>query len=155
MWDVVYRPLLFSDVLGQEGTIQVLKSRLRKGTALNTSYIFSGGHGRGKCVRGNTLVPTDKGLVPIESLMGPHQIDPSGVRVLQEQGVSTAAYSYRGGLRQTLRIRTHLGFELEGTPDHRIRVLSNEGTIEWRPLEGLHVGDFATTLASTSRSPLN
>jgi DNA polymerase III subunit gamma/tau len=143
MWDVVYRPLLFSDVLGQEGTIQVLKSRLRKGTALNTSYIFSGGHGRGKCVRGNTLVPTDKGLVPIESLMGPHQIDPSGVRVLQEQGVSTAAYSYRGGLRQTLRIRTHLGFELEGTPDHRIRVLSNEGTIEWRPLEGLHVGDFA------------
>lgn len=48
MWDVRYRPLLFADVLGQEGTVQVLKSRLRKGTALDTSYIFSGGHGRGK-----------------------------------------------------------------------------------------------------------
>lgn len=48
MWDVKYRPRKFSDVLGQDGTVQVLKSRLRKGTALDTSYIFSGGHGRGK-----------------------------------------------------------------------------------------------------------
>jgi DNA polymerase-3 subunit gamma/tau len=48
MWDVRYRPLTFANVLGQEGTVQVLRSRLRKGTALDTSYIFSGGHGRGK-----------------------------------------------------------------------------------------------------------
>jgi len=48
VWDVKYRPRTFSDVLGQEGTVQVLKSRLKKGTAMDTSYIFSGGHGRGK-----------------------------------------------------------------------------------------------------------
>ncbi len=48
MWDIRYRPLKFSDVLGQEGAVQVLKSRLLKGTALDTSYIFSGGHGIGK-----------------------------------------------------------------------------------------------------------
>lgn len=48
MWDKKYRPMRFSDVLGQEGAVQVLKSRLVKGTALDTSYIFSGGHGRGK-----------------------------------------------------------------------------------------------------------
>jgi DNA polymerase III subunit gamma/tau len=38
----------FSEVLGQEGTIQLLKSRLKNGTALDTSYIFSGGSGQGK-----------------------------------------------------------------------------------------------------------
>jgi DNA polymerase III subunit gamma/tau len=38
----------FSDVLGQAGTVEVLKARLSKGTALDTSYIFSGGHGQGK-----------------------------------------------------------------------------------------------------------
>jgi DNA polymerase III subunit gamma/tau len=48
VWDVKYRPRTFSDVLGQGGTVQVLKSRLCKGTAMDTSYIFSGGHGRGK-----------------------------------------------------------------------------------------------------------
>lgn len=48
MWDQKYRPMRFSDVLGQLGTIQLLKSRLRKGSALDTSYIFSGSHGMGK-----------------------------------------------------------------------------------------------------------
>jgi len=48
LWDVRYRPTRFADVLGQEGTVKVLQSRLRKGTGLDTSFIFSGGHGRGK-----------------------------------------------------------------------------------------------------------
>jgi DNA polymerase III subunit gamma/tau len=47
-WDTRYRPLKFGDVLGQSGTVQLLKARLRNGTALNTSYVFSGGHGQGK-----------------------------------------------------------------------------------------------------------
>ncbi len=48
MWDVRYRPLKFVDVLGQEGSVRLLKSRLKNGTALDTSYILSGGHGQGK-----------------------------------------------------------------------------------------------------------
>lgn len=47
-WDTRYRPLKFGDVLGQSGTVQLLKARLRNGTALDTSYVFSGGHGQGK-----------------------------------------------------------------------------------------------------------
>lgn len=48
MWDIKYRPLRFTDVLGQPGTVQLLKARLRHGTALNTSYVFAGYHGSGK-----------------------------------------------------------------------------------------------------------
>lgn len=48
MWDTRYRPLVFSDVLGQEGSVRVLRSRLAKGEAFDTSYIFAGGHGSGK-----------------------------------------------------------------------------------------------------------
>jgi DNA polymerase III subunit gamma/tau len=47
-WDTIYRPLKFSDVLGQPGTVQVLKSRLKAGTARDISYIFSGYFGSGK-----------------------------------------------------------------------------------------------------------
>lgn len=48
MFDIRYRPLKFADVLGQEGAVAVLKARLRQGTALDTSYIFSGSWGSGK-----------------------------------------------------------------------------------------------------------
>lgn len=48
MWDIKYRPLKFADVLGQRGAVKVLKGRLIRGTAMDTSYIFSGGHGQGK-----------------------------------------------------------------------------------------------------------
>lgn len=48
MWDTRYRPLVFADVLGQEGSVSVLRARLLKGQAFDTSYIFSGGHGSGK-----------------------------------------------------------------------------------------------------------
>jgi DNA polymerase III subunit gamma/tau len=48
MWDIRYRPLKFSDVLGQQGAIQLLKARLSRGSALDSSYIFAGGHGQGK-----------------------------------------------------------------------------------------------------------
>lgn len=48
MWDVRYRPSTFADVLGQQGSVSLLKARLAKGTALETNYVFSGGHGQGK-----------------------------------------------------------------------------------------------------------
>lgn len=48
MWDQKYRPLRFTDVLGQDGSVQVLKARLRQKTGFETSYIFAGGHGQGK-----------------------------------------------------------------------------------------------------------
>lgn len=48
MWDTLHRPLKFGDVLGQQGTVQLLKARLAKGTSLDVSYIFAGGHGQGK-----------------------------------------------------------------------------------------------------------
>lgn len=48
MWDTKYRPLKFGDVLGQAGSVVLLKARLRSGSAFDTSYIFAGGHGQGK-----------------------------------------------------------------------------------------------------------
>ena len=91
MWDIRYRPTRFADVLGQEGTVKVLQSRLRKGTALDTSYIFSGGHGRGKCVSGDTLVVTDRGILPIGDLMGgPERIEPISLGISQEGGITVS-----------------------------------------------------------------
>ena len=48
MWDILYRPRKYSDVLGQDGSVRLLKTRIGNGTAFDTSYIFAGGYGRGK-----------------------------------------------------------------------------------------------------------
>lgn len=52
MWDILYRPLRYADVLGQEGNVELLKARIRNKTAFDTSYVFSGGFGRGKTTLG-------------------------------------------------------------------------------------------------------
>jgi intein/homing endonuclease len=141
VWDTQYRPLTFADVLGQRGTVQLLKARLKNGTALDTSYIFSGGSGQGKCIVGDSLVSTDLGVVPIIDLMGANQIDKTTRLILQECGESQAAYTYRGGLRETIRVRTHHGFEIEGTPNHRILVMLSTGFIDWKRLDEISIGD--------------
>ncbi len=48
MWDILYRPRRYADVIGQDGSVRLLKTRVSNGTAFDTSYIFAGGYGRGK-----------------------------------------------------------------------------------------------------------
>jgi len=142
--DTKYRPLRYSDVLGQQGTLQILKQYVKTGAGFHQSYLFAGSYGSGKCIVGDTLVSTDRGLVPIASLMGPNQIDPIHVGVVQEgKTPSVAAFTYRGGLRETIRVETHCGYSIEGTPNHRIRVMKPNGLVEWAYLGEIQSGDFA------------
>lgn len=54
-WDQKYRPLRFSDVIGQDAIVEVLKARLSRGNAAEMSYIFSGSHGTGKTTLGRIM----------------------------------------------------------------------------------------------------
>lgn len=122
----------------------MLRQFVKSGTGFHQSYLFCGGHGSGKCVVGDTLVPTDRGMVPIRSLMGQRQVESTDVLVLQEEGKRVrAAYTYQGGVRETVRIRTHLGYTLEGTPNHRIRMMTMDGVVDWVSLGDIAVGDSA------------
>jgi len=141
--DTRYRPLRFDDVIGQESSVKVLRQFVKTGTGFHQSYLFAGHHGGGKCVTGDTLVPTSRGLVPILTLMGTNRIDPLDVQVVQETGAAQAAYSYQDGLRSTIRVTTHNGYTIEGTPAHRIRVMGVDGRIVWRTLGEMQVGDYA------------
>jgi DNA polymerase III subunit gamma/tau len=67
-WDVKYRPLTFSDVLGQGTSIQVIRQFIRTGSGAHHSYLFSGPHGCGKTTLGRLTArallchtPTEKG----------------------------------------------------------------------------------------------
>jgi DNA polymerase III delta prime subunit len=53
--DTKYRPINYSDVLGQDSTVEVLRQFIREGRGFHQSYIFCGQHGSGKTTMGRIL----------------------------------------------------------------------------------------------------
>jgi DNA polymerase III subunit gamma/tau len=53
--DTKYRPLNYSDVLGQESTVEILKRIVVEGHGFHQSYVFCGLHGGGKTTLGRIL----------------------------------------------------------------------------------------------------
>jgi DNA polymerase III subunit gamma/tau len=53
--DTKYRPQTFEDVLGQDGTIKVLKNLLEEGRIFENSYVFAGPSGVGKTTTARIL----------------------------------------------------------------------------------------------------
>jgi DNA polymerase III subunit gamma/tau len=154
MWDTKHRPLTFADVLGQEGTVQVLKARLANGTGLDTSYIFSGGSGQGK---------TTLARIFARSLLC-QQLDKSNPEpcnkcenCLAHLNDSSTAFveqdaASQGNIEQVRRIVDELPFAVFGAPkriylfDECHRMSKDAQDVLLKPLEERKlVGMFCTT----------
>lgn len=108
--------------------------------------ILSIGRRSGKCVRGDTLIPTDRGIVRIDSLgdLNGGEYQPLSVKVAQERGdVRRTKFFYKGGKKPTKAILTKSGYFIEGTDNHRIKVLTPSCEVVWKYLGDLEVGDIA------------
>jgi DNA polymerase III subunit gamma/tau len=53
--DTKYRPSGFGDVIGQAGTVRLLREFVRTGAGFRQSYLFAGPHGSGKTTLGRIL----------------------------------------------------------------------------------------------------
>ncbi len=104
------------------------------------------------CVTGDTLIVTDKGLVPIAELgedgeevsEGTKEIE---VKVLSFAGkVNTASRWFDSGVHPTLKVRTHHGYEITGTFNHPLLVCVPDANglpiFVWKTLDQIQVGDF-------------
>lgn len=107
--------------------------------------VLSVGRRSGKCVTGETLVLTDKGIFPMVQLGDPNgtELQPVSFDVAAEGAVvrKAATFFYNGGVKPTYKIRSQFGYGIEGTGNHRVRVLSTEGRIEWAYLDSIQPGD--------------
>lgn len=115
------------------------------------------GRRAGKCVREGTYINTSRGLIEIQKLGDPGgpEYQPLIEDVVQEAGRrSKSAYFYNGGVKDTIKIVSHCGYEEEGTLNHRIKVMSEDGTIQWRYLEDVKVGDYIGINRSTDLWPI-
>ena len=107
--------------------------------------VLACGRRGGKCVCGDSLVLTSTGLRQIEDLGDPNgpEYQPLNLTVIQEgQKEAQASYFYNGGVRDTVKVHSYCGYEVEGTPNHRVKVLAEDGTIQWRFLADVRVGDY-------------
>lgn len=86
------------------------------------------------------MVATADGWRPIEQVVGaaiPEFVVLNPVRVWTPHGIAVASHTYSSGVVPTIKVRTARGYEIEGTPDHR--VMGADG--EWRVLGALQGGD--------------
>lgn len=93
------------------------------------------------CLVSGTLISTDRGLLPIETLGDPHgpQWQDVNFHVTSEDGVRQATHFYINGVAHTLRVVTRRGYAIQGTDGHRIRILEN-GEHVWKRLDELRPG---------------
>lgn len=97
-----------------------------------------------KCVSGNTLLPTPRGLVRIENLCKNGQKNGSAKHlsqpVLGRNGVYEANEIYKGNVEQTFVVKTRRGYTITGSNRHPI--LTYNGIKEvWKKLPDLEKGD--------------
>ena len=113
----------------------------------NRLLIITGPNMAGKCLAGDALLFTGRGLRPLaelkpaDSKMGEFSELDEEVRGLR--GAAQATHFYTGGRQKTVTITTRLGYRLEGTPEHKVWVRRADGTEGWKPLGEMQTGDIA------------
>jgi len=108
--------------------------------------ILIGSRGLGKCVNGNTLIFTDNGIKKIGDVVGWNVKEKTKIydipNILNEKmNFNNVEYGWNNGYGETIQITTSQGFELEGTPEHPIRVVRNN-RLEWVELKDIKINDY-------------
>lgn len=97
------------------------------------------------CVTGETLVVTDKGLLPIAKISSGDENIKS--RVLSQGGeINTASKWWDSGVHATKRVRTRHGFEITATSNHPLLVFrlnaAGKPGFAWKLVSQLRHGDM-------------
>ena len=122
------------------------------GARVPKGVLLVGLSGTGKCVTGDTLIWTNKGLMEIREVPRYYYVDPQSHKVYgaklgsfnMNETISTekfASHWYDLGEQKTVKIRLGQGFSLEGTPEHPVVVMSNNGQLKFRKLSDIQEGD--------------
>ncbi|HRE46518.1 MAG TPA: LAGLIDADG family homing endonuclease [Aggregatilineales bacterium] len=97
---------------------------------------------QGGCLTPDTLVFTEKGLLRLDEIVTHTAIgwDEHEITVPTDEGDRHSGAAYNNGAAPVLRIHTDEGLELTGTPNHKIKVMTDTGPV-WRAFEELQAGD--------------
>ena len=104
-----------------------------------------------KCVTGDTLLATARGLVRIGSLYQnekPDTFRPARLPLASLGGTRETDAFYYGGGKPTLGVTLRSGHRITGTPNHRLLV-AREGRLDWVRLDEIEPGEAVATQYGT------
>ncbi|HEX4012478.1 MAG TPA: LAGLIDADG family homing endonuclease, partial [Candidatus Cybelea sp.] len=96
------------------------------------------------CITGNSLISTDRGLARLSRLgdVDGGKWQDINVRVLTDDGEQRATKFFINGIAPTLRIKTSGGYTVQGTPEHRVKIVDREsGELVWKRFAEVAAGD--------------
>ena len=148
----------FADVAGSNEAKQELvevvdflknpKKYIDIGAKIPRGVLLMGVPGTGKCITGESLVVTDKGMIPISEIPKYFSVNEKnevvGAHVMSfetettEQQYQKPSHWYDLGEQETIRIKTRIGTYIEGTPEHPIVVVNKKtGSLEFKQLSNV------------------
>lgn len=110
------------------------------------------------CITGDTLIYTNRGIIPIGSLPFPPKEDDfldireEGLEVLGQYGWTKVTHTYYAGFKPVYEVVTHSGRSFKATEDHLVRVLTPLGLV-WRPVGSFQGGEWIARPRVTSCWP--
>jgi intein/homing endonuclease len=105
----------------------------------------------GKCERISSFILTSNGMVTLDEQLQAFGVDRSHTgwtdvepfEIVQEGGRrALATRVYYGGVQKTRVVTTKSRYCVESTPEHRFKVMSPDGNIEWKYVRDIVPGDF-------------
>jgi len=102
-----------------------------------------------KCVTGDTLVLTDRGLQKMEDIYlqlsrKPREDEfvPFEATILGVDGPERATQFYCGGFQPIYEVETNLGYSIRGTANHPLLTMKLGGELDWTKIGDLKPGDY-------------
>jgi len=114
--------------------------------------------GSGKCVKGNTLIVTEKGIVEIQDIPNHFDVNPvtnetkTRVASFTEQGEykqTETSHWFNLGKSKTIRVTTKSGYSIEGTPEHPLLTMNKQGSLVYKKLQDMQIGDYIALAKGT------
>ena len=111
---------------------------------------------QGGCVVPSTRISTVKGLVKIEGL-GPvdakpntwHPYNPHPLGIFTDEGIEISNEFYNNGVSKILKLTTRNGYSISTTPEHRLRIIDENGNYIWRCVRHIKDGDWVALQKNT------
>ena len=96
------------------------------------------------CLVGGSLVPTELGLSRLSALgdVRGDQWQELGIKVGTNQGAKNATRFYINGVEPVVTVTTKRGYQVQGTPTHRIKVIELDGSWIWKRLAEIRKNDL-------------
>lgn len=109
--------------------------------------------GGGKCVSGNTLCLTGNGMLRIDEMITTTEsqtVFNESHNVFNGKRVVPTKYSVCNGMGQTKRLTLGNGLTIEGTPEHRVKVIEDEASV-WKRLDEIATHDVVEMYVGTNQ----